>query len=682
MTRRLLTALVVTLSAAVAAQPPADLDGTRAAWQFKREVTLPADSAGGFVAIALPPGLGARSQPGWRDLRLVDATGRETPFVVLDDTERRVEVRVTGSLVEARQQRRDGSAWTVDFGRVVTFDQLVLNVPATDFTKRIRVELSPDGTSWTPLAADYWIFNRLWAQQAVRGTTLDTPASSARFARVIADDARSRPIEIIGVEAVSSTDVAGSRWTEDVALELLSSAGGHSTYRVPVPAGFPARRLTLDAAEPAFARTVVVREQRDGGEREVGRLLAYRFRLPEAAADVEARDIDLDGLTGGTLVVEVVDGDNPPLAAPRVRLSGPQTQLVAATTAPALTLYYGNPVTRPAVYDLERLRAALATVAAYPAATLGPELANPRYRVPAPLAFVPARGAAVEPGDWTHTRGFHITSADDIYSVAIAAVDLPHVRAGLADLRVVDAANRQVPYIVEPVADVARVPLTLAPVTSPRGLARTSAFTLTLSPAAFPEPVPFTAIELEVAEGFFTRDASVLVPDARAAGGHRVVGSATLRSARREAPAAPVVVAIPLGGTAATGLTLEIGDGDNAPLTIRAATGLAAVPRVTFKAGPGQYRLLFGNAEVPAPSYELGSLRDEVLAYSALPIPAADIEPSAANPEHARALGEMMRAAPPTAVLWSALGVAVVVLLALTRRILGATSSHPPENAP
>ncbi|MCC6988026.1 MAG: hypothetical protein IT181_03445, partial [Acidobacteria bacterium] len=90
MTRRVLTALVVTLSAAVAAQSPADLDGLRAAWQFKRDVTLPADAAGGFVAIALPPGLGARSQPGWRDLRLVDATGRETPFVVLDDAARSV----------------------------------------------------------------------------------------------------------------------------------------------------------------------------------------------------------------------------------------------------------------------------------------------------------------------------------------------------------------------------------------------------------------------------------------------------------------------------------------------------------------------------------------------------------------------------------------------------------------
>ncbi len=680
MTRRWLTAVLVTLSSVVAAQP-AGVDGTRAAWQFKREVVLPADRAGGFVAIALPPEVATRSQQGLRDLRLLDASGRETPFVVLDDVERRVEQRTVGSLVEARQQRRDGSAWTVDFGRVVTFDRLVLNIPAGDFTKRLRLELSADGTSWTPKGDDYWVFTRLWERQAVQGTTLETPETTARFVRLTADDARSRPIDLIGIEAVSSIGLAGSRWTADVTLELISTSGGHSKYRVPVAAGFPLRRLSLDAADAAFARPVKVLEQRDGREREVGRLLAYRFRLPEATADVEARDIDVADLSGGTLVVDVTDGDNPPLTQARARLSAPQTRLVAATTAPALTLYYGNAVTRPAVYDLERLRGSLTTVATFPTATLGAETANPRYGAPAPLAFVAARGAVVEAGEWTHTRSFHITGADDIYSVTFAAADLAHVRAGLADLRVVDAANRQVPYIIEPVTDLARVPLTMTPATSPRGLARTSAFTLTASAATFPEPVPFSAIELEVAEGFFTREASVLVPDASAAGGHRVAGSATLHSALRETPATPVVTSIPLGALAARSLTLEIGDGDNAPLAIRAATGLAVVPRVTFKAGPGQYRLLFGNTEVPAPSYELGALRDEVLAYSALPIPAADLQPSTANPEHTRALAEVMRQAPPTVVLWSALAVAVVVLLALTRRILGGPP-QPPEHTP
>lgn len=683
MTRRWLTAVLMTLSVAVAvaAQPAGDVDGARAAWPFKREVVLPADHDSGFVAIALPPDVASRSQQGLRDLRLLDANGRETPFVVLDDVERRVEQRTTGSLVEARQQRRDGSAWTVDFGRVVTFDRLVLNIPSGDFTKRLRLELSTDGAVWTPTGADYWVFTRLWQQQAVHGTTLETPEASARFVRLTADDVRSRPIALIGIEAVSSTGLSGSRWTEDVTLELISTVAGHSKYRVPVPAGFPLRRLSLDAADAAFARPVTVLEQRDGNEREVGRLLAYRFRLPEATADVEARDIDVAGLSGGTLVVDVTDGDNPPLTQARARLSAPQTRLVTATTAPALTLYYGNAVTRPAVYDLERLRGSLATVAAFPTATLGPETANPRYRAPAPLAFVSARGAAVEAGGWTHTRAFRITGGDDLYSLTIAASDLPHVQPGLADLRVIDAENRQVPYIVEPVSDVARVPLALAPAPSPHGLARTSAYRLTAPAAGFPEPVPFTAVELEVAEGFFTRDAAVLVPDPGAAGGYRVVGSGTLRSTLRDTPADPVVTSIPVSATAAT-LTVEITDGDNAPLTVRTATGLAAVPRVTFKAGPGEYRLLFGNDRVPPPSYELGMLREEVLAYSALPIAAADIQPAMANPEHTRALAEMMRQAPPTVVLWSALGLAVVVLLALTRRILVAGPPQPPEHTP
>lgn len=681
MSRRAWIPVLLLVAVTVQAQTPASSDDARAAWQFRREVTLPADRDGAFVAIPLPPDVAARSAPGLRDLRLVDGSGREAPFVVLFDEGRVAELRVTGSLVDARQQRRDGSVWTVDFGAVIAFDRLVLNIPATDFTKRMQVELSTDGTAWQPVAQDHWVFHRLWARQPVNGGTLETPGATARYARLTADDTRSRPIDLQGVTAVSNSALMGSRWSQDAALEPLPPVNGHSRYRVAVPAGYPVQRVTIDADDAAFARMVNVLEQRDDRERDLGGRIAYRFRLPESTADVEARDIDITSPVGGSLVVDIADGDTPPLVNPRVRLSGPQTRLITATSAAALTLYYGNTVTRPAAYDLERLRPSLATVASFPEAALSAEAINPRYRAPAPLAFVAPRGAVVDSSAWTHTRGFSITGAEDLYSVTVAAADLAHVRAGLADLRVVDGENRQVPYIVDEDAAVSRVPLTATPVRSPRNVPRTSAWTLAL-PAGITDAVPFSTLELEVAEGFFTRDVSVLVPDPRGPAGYRVAATTTLRSSRREQTATPVVVAIPLGGLAAASLTLEMADGDNAPLTIRAVTGLAVAPRVTFKAGPGQYRLLFGNADVPAPSYDLGVLRDEVLAYAAVPVSEGAIQPSVANPEHTRALTDMMRAAPPTAVLWSALGVAVVVLLALTRRILGGSSSVPPPPAP
>ena len=117
-------------------------------------------------------------------------------------------------------------------------------------------------------------------------------------------------------------------------------------------------------------------------------------------------------------------------------------------------------------------------------------------------------------------------------------------------------------------------------------------------------------------------------------------------------------------------MLIEIADGDNAPLTIQAAQGVVPVPRVTFQAAPGDYRLLLGNQAAQTPSYELGGLRREVLAYAAVPLELPPLAAEPANPGYDRGISDYIRDAPPRAILWTALAGAVVVLLVLTRRIL------------
>ena len=126
---------------------------------------------------------------------------------------------------------------------------------------------------------------------------------------------------------------------------------------------------------------------------------------------------------------------------------------------------------------------------------------------------------------------------------------------------------------------------------------------------------------------------------------------------------------IPLDGQRVEALTLEIADGDDARLTVTSVQGRVALPRLVFKAAAGSYRVLLGNAEAAAPRYDLSSLRQEVLSYSARPVQASAMQ---ANPEFRRSAGEYFRGAPPTALLWGTLVVAVVALLLLTVRVLRA----------
>ena len=60
-------------------------------------------------------------------------------------------------------------------------------------------------------------------------------------------------------------------------------------------------------------------------------------------------------------------------------------------------------------------------------------------------------------------------------------------------------------------------------------------------------------------------------------------------------------------------------------------------------------------------------MRQEVLAYSALPVKPG---PAERNPAFRRRAGDYFKNAPPTVILWGALLAAVVVLLLLTAKIV------------
>ena len=669
-------AALLLAATSLAAQSPGPADEARAAWRYRRDVAVPEGREGGFVVIPLPPDVATRAQANLIDLRLVAADGREVAFLVREDQPRQEERRVAGALTEARRERREISSWTADFGRAIAFDRLELAIEARDFSKRMAVETSIDGTTWLRLGDDVWVFDRPWQGRQVRGTAIDVATATARFVRVTTDDARSAPVTLTGLTAVASRRFSGSRWSRPAELILDRRADGRSRYRVAVPDGFPLGRLEIDADDPVFARPVRLLVQ-DDGDRQVGGSTVYRLPLPETDASVETRGVEVNQPFRGGLIVEVEDGDSPPLRNPRVVLSGPQTELIAAPATAAAALYYGNPVARRMVYDLERLRSALSVAEGLPATTLGEEVENPRFRAPVPLTFLPSRGAELAAGDWTFVRPFRVEGNEDLYSLTLSPEDLSRGRADLADLRVVDAAGRQVPYIVERDAETVSVPLPTAPEAPRGGRAANSAFSLSLASAGGAERLAVSAIELQIVEGYFQRRATVLQRDPAAPQGLRVVGGATIGASSRDGESTGAVVRIPLGRVTAPDLVVEIENGDNAPLTVRSAAGIATVPRLTFKAGPGEYRLLLGNATADAPSYEIDALRRDVLDYSAVPVPAGWLAATAPNPDRERSVADVVRETPPTVILWSALGVAIVVLLLLTRRILGAPVDPP-----
>jgi hypothetical protein len=117
---------------------------------------------------------------------------------------------------------------------------------------------------------------------------------------------------------------------------------------------------------------------------------------------------------------------------------------------------------------------------------------------------------------------------------------------------------------------------------------------------------------------------------------------------------------------------VEVSEGDNAPLTLIQVRGVVPVPRLAFKVSPGAFRILLGNETAGAPRYDIATLRQEILSYSALPLEAGSRTP---NPAFRRRVADYFQDAPPTLLLWGTLLGAVAALLFLTVRIL----RQPPD---
>jgi hypothetical protein len=661
----ILTALLL----ASVADGAADVE--RAGWKYRREVTVV--SEGPIASLVLPPELSAHSHPRGFDLRLVDARGGEIPYVLDWSGEREglatwragvKDIRRESETTERHSPVR--SQWLVDFGTRRSFTELKLDVRGDGFAWHVRVETSEDGAGFETIATDAPLFDQEWNGARVRRTSLefDQPRTG-RFVRLTARGAPDAPaFELTGLEATLRRRLKGDAWSMDVAAARMNPTRDAqvSRYELAASSALPFDEVEIDCDDAAFARRVRLLEvtERGGGSVEtvLGDGSLFRLRSADAVIAGAVTRLATRNGTGGTLVLEIADGDSPALRDVRVRLRGTRLRLVFPTPAGGVTLYHGNPVTRAPLYDIEAMRSRLVQAAGLMPARLGPEVPNPGYRREPPLRFPATLGAPVDASGWRAVRPLLSIDEEDVYALTLTAADLRVLRGDLADLRIVNAEDRQVPFLLD--RDAAEEAVTLA-VARTSGDKRSSFELKPNGSTALGTAKPMVSrVELEIANPFFERSARF--------GGERRRGRRDTRAdmllARRPPSTEDLVIATAMPLEPAT---LEVDDGDDEPLDIRKARAFVRIPRVVFKAAPGKLRLLLGNGSIDAPRYDLAGLRSELLSYSAATAAAGALaENTGARSSIVASLGN----ARSETIVWGAIITAIVALLGLTIRTL------------
>jgi len=607
------------------------------------------------------------------DLRIYDATGSEVGYLLVGDPPTAPSYRSAALLpiasVDTPTEKTSG--FEADLGEPAFIDRFRVDGLPAPFLKRLKLEGSGDRGHWTLLVAEGTLFDL--PEERLQLIELRFRPGSYRYLRLTWDDNSSgRLPRPAGASAgiVPPNTTTTPPLTTPLAFERRPSEPGSSRFRLRLPAGrLPIAKLHLDVGGGHILRAAKVFEARLSGTQLTPVVLGQATLARVVRGDLTAADlrIAIDSPTEAQLDLEIDDGDNPPIDLRGVTAEFvPLPWIYVEAPAGSLTARYGNTTLTAPRYDLEAARDQI-HIDAIAAATWGEARVRAESENATPAPPLPTVGAAVDVAQFKYVRA--VAAGDPgLVAVGLDANVLAHSAgpAGwFADLRVVDSADRQIPYIVEHAAeplslDLAVEKLAAAPKTLPATRSGRSVYRVRYPVSGLPP----TRLVLTTSARVFERRVNVAEErepdmDRRRDAWLDTMATSRWTHADQDRPAMPL--SLPVRSTRGTDLLIIVEEGDNAPLPIASARVLLPAYRIRLFREANALRVAYGRVDLSRPQYDLALLAPQLLGA-----PAADV---ALDAEQTSAVATTAALVSPR-LFWTALTIAVIVLIGLIARLL------------
>jgi hypothetical protein len=325
------------------------------------------------------------SLPGFADLRIADARGREVAWRQVPSRPSAVPEAVP--VLNGGRQGRFAVA-LLDLGSRRIRDRVALDVPDRGFVGRALVFGADDRHGpFTRLSAT-GIYDARGAQPA-RSTVAVFPPSDFRYLLVRAS----------GVSHIAGASVSGARERPRLLRRTARSVSlrqdGSRTI-VTLDLGFrnvPVDELRIAAETARYERPVEILES-DTRQRFVPLAAARIFRFPGSAS----APISI-GAHHRYIRIEIDNGDDAPLRGIEVSAwSRSRALLLEGGHPPPYTAYYGSPRAEAPSYDFARLPASALGVEHAMRGRLGAERANPAFEPPPDTRSFTARNPGLVTG--------------------------------------------------------------------------------------------------------------------------------------------------------------------------------------------------------------------------------------------------------------------------------------------
>jgi hypothetical protein len=400
--RRLLVAFAILVSLAAGAQPAAAAGLDRTDFRYQRPLVAGVE---GEPVLVEPDGpLFEHSLPGFADLRIADARGRQVPWRRAR-SERAAMAEVVPVLNSGRQE--NFAVALLDLGtRRKIRDRVVLEVPDRGFVGRAVILGADDRHGpFTRLSAT-GIYDVRGAHPA-RSTVAVFPPSDFRYLFVRAT----------GVSRIVGASVSGARERPQLlrrTVRSLSQRQDGTRTIITLDLGFrnvPVDELRIAAETARYERPVTILGS-NFRQRFVPLTAARIFRFPgSVSAPIPT------GAHRRYIRIEIENGDDTPLRGIEVSAWSHSRALLLEGGHPLpYTVYYGSPRTNAPNYDFTRLPASALGVERAVRGRLGPERGIAAFEPPPDMRSFTARNPGL------------VTAALALAALALGAVGLRALR--------------------------------------------------------------------------------------------------------------------------------------------------------------------------------------------------------------------------------------------------------------
>jgi len=301
------------------------------------------------------------------DLRVVDESGAPVPYFVEHGVAAGTRERRTPRTLNRSFLRSRAEIVTLDFGERLWKSDVTLSLAGDNFRRRVVVEASNDGASWTTLTDEAYVF-AVPGPPPARYEQLALPENDARFLRLAVHHGDGDPERIEIREASARTSRRRAPTTVPIPTRLMrhEDAQRHETL-LTLDLGAraqPFQRVEVEVADARFLRGVVVEARRDPPPSQPGRTpppiawaplgegCLYRYEAPNGPS--EALSLPVGGRERA-IRLRILNRDDRPLDVRGVTVLAPRERLFfEASAGRRYRLTYGAPGVVAPSYDFSR----------------------------------------------------------------------------------------------------------------------------------------------------------------------------------------------------------------------------------------------------------------------------------------------------------------------------------------